>query len=113
MVVVHNEEAVIARCLESLDGVVDEVIVVHDGPCSDATLDIARGRGCRIFEGPRVGHAEYHRPFAYEQARCEWVLNVDGDEFLSEALRERLRQLAAREGVAAFLEKRSPAFEGR
>ena len=111
VVVVHNEEAVITRCLESLEGVVDEVIVVHDGPCSDATLAIARNRGCRVFERPRVGHAEYHRPFAYEQAQCEWILNLDGDEFLSETLRQRLGELAGREGVAAF-EFEWPMWDG-
>jgi glycosyltransferase involved in cell wall biosynthesis len=111
LVIVHNEEALIERCLASLDGVVDEIVVVHDGPCSDATLEIARGRGCRVFERPRVGHSDHHRPFAYEQARGAWVLNIDGDEFLSEPLRERLGELATRDDVAAF-EFEWPMWDG-
>lgn len=39
--VVRNEEAVIERCLESLAGVVDEIVLVHDGECEDRTLEIA------------------------------------------------------------------------
>jgi glycosyltransferase involved in cell wall biosynthesis len=111
VVAVHNEDRVIARCLDSLDGVVDEVLVVHDGPCDDDTLRIAKERGCRVFVRPRIGHAEYHRPFAYEQARGEWVLNVDGDEFLSSELRDGLRGLAARTDVAAF-EFEWPMWDG-
>ena len=36
--VVHNEEKLIGRCLESIKNLVDEIIVVHDGPCQDKTL---------------------------------------------------------------------------
>src|SRR5947209_4203128 len=56
--VVHDEEKLIERCLASLDGVVDEIVLVHDGPCTDRTLDIARGYGARVFERPRHGEAE-------------------------------------------------------
>jgi glycosyltransferase involved in cell wall biosynthesis len=111
LVIVRNEEALIERCLRSLDGVVDEILVVHDGPCSDATLEIARGHGCRVFERPRAGHSDYHRPFTYAQAKGDWVLNIDGDEFLSEPLRERLRELATRTDVAAF-EFEWPMWDG-
>lgn len=111
VVVVHNEEKVIERCLDSLEGMVDEVLVVHDGPCEDGTLVIAEARGCRVFVRSRIGHAEYHRPFAYEQARGEWILNVDGDEFLSKELREGLRGLTARTDVAAF-EFEWPMWDG-
>ena len=46
-VVAHNEEAVIERCLASLDGVVDEIIFVHDGECRDRSLEIAERHGAR------------------------------------------------------------------
>jgi glycosyltransferase involved in cell wall biosynthesis len=111
VVVVHNEERVIERCLDSLEGAVDEILVVHDGPCEDNTLQIAKNRGCRVFVRPRIGHAEHHRPFAYEQARGEWILNVDGDEFLSEELRAALSGLAARTDVGAF-EFEWPMWDG-
>jgi glycosyltransferase involved in cell wall biosynthesis len=98
-VVVYNEEAVIERCLESLHDVVDEIVLVHDGPCQDRTLEIAERFGCRIFERPSWGSPEHHTVFAYEQCRGEWLLNLDGDEYLSAALREGLRELVSRSDV--------------
>jgi glycosyltransferase involved in cell wall biosynthesis len=91
--VVRNEEAVIERCLESVDGVVDEIVLVHSGSCEDRTLEIATRFGCRIFEGPDRGFGEHNRPLAYERARGEWLLHLDADEFLSPELRARLRDL--------------------
>lgn len=91
--VVRNEEAMIERCLQSLDGVVDEIVLVHDGDCEDRTLEIAERHRCRIFVRPLVGHAEVSTVFAYEQASCEWILSLDADEFLSDELRAELPRL--------------------
>lgn len=85
--IVRNEESTIARCLESVSGVVGEIVVVHDGPCTDRTLDQAAAFGCRVIEAPYYGHCERHTPLAYAEARGEWLLNLDSDEFLSSALR--------------------------
>ncbi len=100
--VVRNEEAVVERCLESLEGVVDEIVLVHDGECQDRTLEIARRHGCRIFVRPLVGHAEASTVFAYEQARGESILSIDADEYLSQELRKRLRGLIADEEVNGY-----------
>jgi glycosyltransferase involved in cell wall biosynthesis len=101
-VVVRNEEAVIERCLRSLDGVVDEIVLVHDGECEDRTLEIAAAHGCRIFVRQLVGHAEVATVFAFEQARGEWILSLDADELLSEPLRAELRALVADETVNGY-----------
>jgi glycosyltransferase involved in cell wall biosynthesis len=100
--VVRNEEAVIERCLQSLDGVVDEIVLVHDGACEDRTLEIAARHGCRIFVRPLVGHAEVATVFAYEQAQGEWILSLDADEYLSEPLRRELRALVAAEDLNGY-----------
>jgi glycosyltransferase involved in cell wall biosynthesis len=91
--VVRNEEAVIERCLQSLTGIVDEIVLVHDGVCEDGTLEIASRYGCRIFVRPLVGHAEASTVFAFEQACGEWIISLDADEYLSSALRGQLRKL--------------------
>lgn len=100
--VVYNEEQNIARCLESLKGAVDEIILVHDGDCGDKTLAIAETYGAKIFIRPRVGGAEEHRPFSYEQAAGDWILQIDADEFLSTELSAGLRGLAADPDAAAY-----------
>jgi glycosyltransferase involved in cell wall biosynthesis len=100
--VVRNEEAVIERCLSSLDGVVDEIVLVHDGECEDRTIEIARAHGCRIFVRPLVGHAEASTVFAFGEARGEWILSLDADEYLSQPLADGLRQLVAEQDVNGY-----------
>jgi glycosyltransferase involved in cell wall biosynthesis len=100
--VLRNEEAVVERCLASLDAVVDEIVLVHDGECEDRTLEIAERHGCRIFVRPLVGHAEASTVFAYEQAKGEWILSIDADEYLSDALRDSLAELVADEDVNGY-----------
>jgi glycosyltransferase involved in cell wall biosynthesis len=111
-VAAHNEEAVIGRCLASLQGAVDEIVVVHDGPCGDRTLDIATSFGARVFTIPRVGHGERAKVRAFHEARGEWLLTIDADEFLSEPLRAGLKELSASSDVNGYL-LRWPLWNGR
>jgi glycosyltransferase involved in cell wall biosynthesis len=100
--VARHEEAVIERCLASLDGVVDEIVFVHDGECEDRTLEIAERHGCRIFVRPLVGHAEASTVFAYQQARGEWILSLDADEYLSDQLRQGLGELTRNREINGY-----------
>lgn len=91
-IVVYNEEKIIRRCLDSIISLVDEVILVHDGPCADSTLDIARsyGQKVRIFVRPKIGEAEPHRAFTFKQARGDWVISLDPDEIVSTKLAAKI-----------------------
>ena len=100
--VVRDEEASIERCLRSVEGVVDEIVLVHSGPCHDRTLDIAARYGARVIVGEDGGHGEYNTPVAYAHARGEWLLNLDADEALSDELRAALPSLVADRDVAAY-----------
>lgn len=89
----HNDEKLIRRCLESIKDVVDEIIIVHDGPCKDKTLKIAQKYTNKIFIRRFFGFAEPHRIFGFEKATGNWILTIDPDEFLSKELRRNLRKL--------------------
>lgn len=91
--IIRNEEKVLGRCLESLKTVVDEIVVVHDGPCDDRSIDISRKYNARIYLKPLIGEAEYYRPFAYTQTTGEWILQIDADEFLSEEAKAKIPKL--------------------
>jgi len=80
--VVYNEEKLIERCLKSICDFVDEIIIVHDGECADQTLEIAKKYTDKIFIKEHIGIAEPHRSFTYEQAKNEWILQIDADEYL-------------------------------
>jgi glycosyltransferase involved in cell wall biosynthesis len=101
-IVVFNEATVLERCLRSLDGAVDEIVVVHDGPCSDESLDIARRHTGKVSVRPHIGIAEGHRIATLEVATGDWILQIDADEFLSEPLRQALPGLVADEAVDAY-----------
>jgi glycosyltransferase involved in cell wall biosynthesis len=110
--VVRNEEPVIRRCLQSLTGVADEIVLVHDGPCQDRTVAIAEEFGCRVFVAEAVGNPEYHTVFAYQQARGEWLLTLDADEFLSQELAAAIPELVDQRTYAGW-EFRWPMWDGQ
>lgn len=100
--VIRNEGKTLDRCLASLRGAVDEIIVVHDGECSDRSLEICQKYDAKIFIRPFVGAMEGHIAFAYREARGEWILRIDGDEYLSDDLKKNLRNLTQTLGVDAY-----------
>lgn len=102
VLIVYHEEQIIERCLKSLAGVVDEIVVIHDGECHDHTLSIAQKYTDRIFIEPHRGEAESHQSRALEETTCSWVLRIDADEFLSEELRQSLRTLIRDERYDAY-----------
>jgi glycosyltransferase involved in cell wall biosynthesis len=95
VMVIHNEEAVIERALRSCADIADEIIVIHDGKCSDKSLEIARRYTDNILEAERIGQAEKHRVKTYEMARNDWILQLDADEYLSSSLKSELKNLLA------------------
>lgn len=90
-ILTYNEERHIEACLESLRGVVDEIIVV-DSYSTDSTLDICRRYGCRISQRPMAGFGA-QRQYATSLTSHSYVLAIDADEALSPALRESLLEL--------------------
>lgn len=92
-IVTHNDEAQIESTFQSIQGVVDEIIVTHDGPCTDNTLSIAKKYKAKIWVRPSKGFAEPHRAEQYEKAKGPWILVIDPDELLSPKLRVNLRNL--------------------
>lgn len=93
--VIHNEESVIRRCLDSLKTAVDEIIVVHDGPCTDRSLEICEQYGCTVHVREQGGIGEVHRPWLLRQVKTDWVLQIDPDEYLSPEAQLEVRSLVA------------------
>lgn len=94
LIICRNEDRVIGRCLQSLRGVIDEVLLIHDGICEDNTLKIAREYTSNIFESDiRRGLNNSWFIDGIEKCHADWVLIIDADEFLSEELRQNIQQL--------------------
>src|SRR3954452_24607781 len=89
-IITWNEERNIARAMESLR-CCDEIVVV-DSNSNDRTVEIAEKLGARVVESPWPGYAK-QKNFAAEQASHDWILSLDADESVSEALEAELWQL--------------------
>ncbi|MGD0034013.1 glycosyltransferase [Paenibacillus illinoisensis] len=92
--IVKDEEEWLAQCLESVQGAVDEIIVVDTGS-SDRSNDIARQYGARIVPYVWCDDFAAARNAGLEQATGEWILFLDADEGLDSAAREQLRSWTA------------------
>lgn len=89
--IVKNEQAVLARCLDSVRQAVDEIILVDTGS-TDQTTEIARRYTDKIFHFPWINDFSAARNFAYEQATMDYQLWLDADDVLPpEELQKLLR----------------------
>ena len=99
--IVRDEAAVLNECLASIDGVVDEIVVVDTGS-TDGTCDIARSWGAVLVERPWTDNFSEARNAALDQANGEWILYIDADERLVDPDRRRIEALLRGSDAAAF-----------
>lgn len=79
--IVRNGEPTLARCLESVRSVVDEIVIADTGS-TDATVQIARRYGARVVDVPWEDDFSKARNAALRNGRCDWILFLDADELL-------------------------------
>lgn len=79
--IVRNEEDVLARCLDCVRGIADEVVVVDTGS-SDATKEIAKRYTDRIYDFPWIDDFAAARNFSFDRAVMEYILWLDADDIL-------------------------------
>ena len=89
-IITYNEERNLSRALESLR-CADEIVVVDSGS-SDRTVEIAQRLGARVIESTWQGYAK-QKNFAADSASHDWILSLDADESLSEALEAEIWRL--------------------
>lgn len=90
--IVKNEEKVLARCLDSLSGLMDEIIIVDTGS-TDSTKEIASRYTDKIYDFEWIDDFAAARNFAFSKATQEYIYSADADEFLSAENRERFAVL--------------------
>ena len=115
-VICKNEGACIGKCLSSLEGLAE--IVVVDSGSTDATLTIVedfsrRGLPIRLIHQPWLGYAR-QKQFALDQALSPWILSIDADEWLDDELRTELpRLVGAEDSIAGWQLRRTLTLYGR
>jgi len=93
--IARDEEKHIARCLNSIKSVVDEMIVVDTGS-TDRTRDIAAAFGAKVYDFEWKDDFATARNFSLSKASGDWILVLDADEAISSLDHDRLRKLTGR-----------------
>ncbi len=81
--IVKNEEEVLARCLDSIADLMDEIIIVDTGS-SDRTKEIAANYTSKIYDFAWNGNFADARNYSFSKATCQYIYCADADEVLDE-----------------------------
>lgn len=84
VIITHNEERNIRRCLDSVKVVADEIVVM-DSLSTDNTEKICREYNVNFISRPWQGYSDT-KNFANIQAKYDWILSIDADETITEEL---------------------------
>jgi len=89
---VFNEETNLKECLESVQEISDQIVIV-DGGSTDKTLSIARSFDSKIIEtdNPPIFHINKQK--ALDAASGEWILQLDADERVSKELASEIMKI--------------------
>ncbi len=92
-IIAQDEAHRIDATIDSLSGLVDEIVVVDSGS-SDGTQDLCAAKGARVIHNDWPGYGPQKR-FAEDQCKNDWLLNLDADEVLSPQIIAAIRQTFA------------------
>jgi glycosyltransferase involved in cell wall biosynthesis len=95
VILTFNEEIHLARCIESLLPLTQDIVVV-DSLSTDRTIEIARKYGARVLERAWENNHSMQFNWALTQLdsnQTEWVLRIDADEVLTSELVFELKQV--------------------
>lgn len=106
-----NEQENIVACIESLQKVADEIIVLDSGS-TDNTVELAKGAGALVFHQDFLGHIR-QKNAAVALAKYDYILSLDADEQLSDELINSINELKYNAHLQAFSMNRLNYFCGK
>ncbi|WP_226543482.1 glycosyltransferase family 2 protein [Neotamlana laminarinivorans] len=111
VIITYNEEDKIETCLQSLVGIVDEIVVV-DSLSTDHTKAICQKYNVTFIEQAFLGYVE-QKNFALSKANYNHVVCLDADEYLSETLKQSILHLKSNWVHDGYIAKRFNYFCGQ
>lgn len=100
--IVKNEEQFLGDCLASLQGVVDEIVIVDTGS-TDRSREIAAGAGARLYDFSWTGDFSEARNRALDLSNGQWILYIDADERVRSESVSNLRAELSDPSYVAYL----------
>jgi glycosyltransferase involved in cell wall biosynthesis len=98
VIITHNEEENILRCLASVKDLADEIVIV-DSFSTDRTTEICRSSGCKVVTHAFEGYGQ-QKQFAVEQTSNNWILSLDAEEVVTEELKQEIKTLLNQASVS-------------
>jgi Glycosyltransferases involved in cell wall biogenesis len=111
VILTKNSEKKIEKCLASLKGWADEILLV-DGGSTDKTAEIAAQYGAKVYLHPFSGSFAGERNFGNDKASSEWVLQLDSDEIVTDSLKSKCDEILPGTKYSAFKFRRKNVFLG-
>ncbi|MBP9699664.1 glycosyltransferase family 2 protein [Candidatus Woesebacteria bacterium] len=92
VIATHNEEENLPLSLPPLVGFADEILIA-DGESTDNTVKIAKSFGATVIPMTNKRMFHHNKQAAGDQASGEWILYLDADEIVTDALKEEILQI--------------------
>ncbi|MGH9378974.1 MAG: glycosyltransferase, partial [Terriglobia bacterium] len=99
--IVKNAGGALARCLESVRGVVDEIVIADTGS-TDRSIEIAREYQAQVFSIPWERDFAKARNHSLAQVKAGWVLMLDADEVLDPEAGQLMPSHLSKDGVMGY-----------
>lgn len=100
VIITFNEERNIGRCLQSVEDIADEVVVV-DSYSTDRTKEICEKFGVRFFQQEFHDYAS-QKNYAISLATGDYILSLDADEQISPKLKEEILKVKEKTTAQAY-----------
>lgn len=111
VMIVRNEEKKLERCLKSVQGLVDDIVIVDTGS-DDRTLEIARTYHAKLFQYPWNNHFAEARNYALSKSTGDWNLVLDADEWVTKGNRQQLNNFMDNQQAIGQIRITSSFFDG-
>lgn len=115
IILTFNEHLHLRRCIESLQGLAQRVVVVDSGSTDD-TVAIAESLGAVVLQHPWINYAvQFNWALDHAPIETDWVMRLDADEYPDATLRAALPAAlaAADPAIGGFAVRRPTTFLGR
>ena len=98
--IVKNEEDVLARCLDSVEGIADEIIIIDTGS-TDRTKEIAYRYTNHVYDFLWIDDFSAARNMSFSKATKDYLLWLDADDILKPSERKKFLELKQRANLTA------------
>ena len=109
---VYNEEENLRKCLNSVKGLASEIVIV-DGGSTDRTIEVASEFNAVVIKAINLQNFHINKNKAIDAAKMDWILQLDADETVSEALKKEIKSVVKNKDINGYWIPRKNFFLSR